>query len=540
MAAITLAGQDRGVDEGPGVPGDRAEPVADAAALSRARRAARARSLRTSAVRGAKGVGRGTRSGARIAGRSGRAGARLLGRGGRAGARRFTIFTRSGGAGESGLARLIELNAVHSAGDTALALSLAGTIFSIPTGEARGQVALFLLLTMAPFTVIAPLIGPMLDRFLHGRRWAIGTTLATRAFLCWVLADAVATRSAWLFPAALGCLVASRAYNVTRASAVPRLLPQGLSLVAANSRQSLAGVAGMVLGGAIAGAAARVGPDWSLRVAFVIYLVGTVLAIKLPGRVDSSLGEQDIEQGAEVPQNGRPGAAETEPLETARAAPRTAAWDSRQGGPLRRFRRRVDALPWRVLFALWCTAGTRVLAGFLTLFLVFLLRDQPISGLSGTLALGLVVGAAALGNTCGSMIGTLLKGRAPETFAAAILLVAILAAVTTAVFYSVWTLVVLGLVAGLSGQLAKLSLDALVQRDVGETVRTSTFAWCETLLQIAWVIGGGLGIALPLIPQLGFGVITALLAGSLLMAIRSRIARHERSATLRPVSERMT
>lgn len=107
-----------------------------------------------------------------------------------------------------------------------------------------------------------------------------------------------------------------------------------------------------------------------------------------------------------------------------------------------------------------------------------------------------------------------------------------MAAVTAAVFYSAWTLVVLGLVAGLSGQLANLSLDALVQSDIGETVRTSVFAWAETLLQIAWVMGGGLGIALPLIPQLGFGIIAGLLVGTFLMAIRSRIARRRRKATV--------
>jgi MFS family permease len=435
-----------------------------------------------------------------------------VGRGGRAGARRFRVFTHSGGAGESGLARLVELNAVHSAGDAALTLSLAGTIFSIPTGEARGQVALFLLLTMAPFTVLAPLIGPMLDRFRHGRRWAIGTTLATRAFLCWVLADAVATKSVWLFPAALGALVASRAYNVARASAVPRLLPDGISLVSANARQSLAGVVGMALGVALAGAAGRIGPDWSLRVAAVIYVVGTVPAIMLSARVDSSLGEQDIEETVEIPLTG----------------PRK--------GPLKRFRHRVDALPWRVLFALWCTTGTRLLAGFLTLFLAFLMRDNPIMGLSGTLVLVLVIGAAGLGNAVGSVVGTQFKGRAPETIAAAILLVATVTALVTAVFYSAWTLVVLGLVAGLSGQLTKLSLDALVQSDVGETVRTSVFARSETILQTAWVLGGALGIALPLNPQLGFGVIAVLLAGTFAMAIRSRNTHHLRATTVGAVS----
>src|SRR5690606_25248979 len=98
----------------------------------------------------------------------------------------------------------------------------AGTLFfQVPTGEARGQVALFLGLTMLPFAIVAPLIGPVLDRFSHGRRWAIGATQAIRGFLAWVLAGAVLTESAWLFPAALGCLVASKAYGVTRAATVP-------------------------------------------------------------------------------------------------------------------------------------------------------------------------------------------------------------------------------------------------------------------------------------------------------------------------------
>ena len=99
------------------------------------------------------------------------------------------------GAGDSGLSRLIELHAFNAAGDAAVAISLAGTLFfQVPTDQARGQVALFLGLTMLPFAIVAPLIGPFLDRFSHGRRWAIGATMAMRAFLCWVLADAVGPR----------------------------------------------------------------------------------------------------------------------------------------------------------------------------------------------------------------------------------------------------------------------------------------------------------------------------------------------------------
>ena len=107
----------------------------------------------------------------------------------------------SSGAGESGLYRLIELHAFNAAGDTALAVSLAGTLFfAVPSDEARGQIALFLGITMLPFALMAPLIGPFLDRFRRGRRWAIGATMALRALGCWSLAGAVEKDSNWMLP----------------------------------------------------------------------------------------------------------------------------------------------------------------------------------------------------------------------------------------------------------------------------------------------------------------------------------------------------
>jgi hypothetical protein len=80
------------------------------------------------------------------------------------------------------------------------------------------------------------------------------------------------------------------------------------------------------------------------------------------------------------------------------------------------------------------------------------------------------------------------------------------AAIFAALVYGLLSLVVLGLVAGLSQSLAKLALDATIQRDVPERVRTSAFARSDTTLQLAWVIGGFVGIALPLNPQLGMSV----------------------------------
>ncbi|MCW2711014.1 MAG: transporter, partial [Marmoricola sp.] len=192
-------------------------------------------------------AGRGPGTGRRVAGATGR-GIRRAGTATGSAAtytfRQARRASRAEGAGDSGLYRLIELHAFNAAGDAAVAISLAGTLFFAQPGEARGQVALFLGLTMLPFAVVAPLLGPFLDRFSHGRRWAIGATMALRAFLCWLMADAVASQSLAMFPTALGVLVSSKAYGVARAATVPRLLPPGLSLVKANSRISLAGVVG--------------------------------------------------------------------------------------------------------------------------------------------------------------------------------------------------------------------------------------------------------------------------------------------------------
>ena len=69
----------------------------------------------------------------------------------------------------------------------------------------------------------------------------------------------------------------------------------------------------------------------------------------------------------------------------------------------------------------------------------------------------------------------------------------------------------LGVTAGLAQSLAKLSLDSTIQRDVPERVQASAFARSDTSLQLAWVIGGFVGIAMPLMPHLGLGIATGVL-----------------------------
>lgn len=490
---------------------------------------------RTTAANATRAVGRGL-------GRAVTGTVRVTARSGRFAAAKAHAYTHSGGAGESGLARMTELHASHTAGDTIMTLALAGTLFFNPqTAQARSDVATFLLLTMIPFVLVAPFIGPLLDRFSHGRRWAIGTTLALRAFLCWVLGEAITTDSSWLFPAALGCLVASRAYTITRAAAVPRLLPPGTTLVRANSRVSMAGVVGAVVGGALGGAAMLAGPAWALRLAFVVFVVGTVQAIRLPARVDSSLGEVSIEDTAPIPLSAPPHDGAGAPAPSSLRGTRRGWSGSASGrhttpdgegngdaltvdslGPLGRFRRRKQAIPWPVMHAMWSTGGTRVLTGFLILFMAFLAKEHPIDGVRGEVVLAIIAVAIGVGNGLGSVVGNVVRDQRPERVAMLSVLAATVCCVATGIWYGVWTLALLGLVQGLSAQLSKLCFDALVQREVPENVRTSVFAWSETMLQVLWVVGGTLGIVLPLNPHVGFTVCAVVLVWTVAMAARQR------------------
>lgn len=384
------------------------------------------------------------------------------------------------GAGESGLSRLIHMHFFNTAGDAAVAIALAGTLFfTVPSGQARGQVALFLALTMLPFAIVAPLIGPFLDRFAHGRRWAIGATMAVRAFLCWVLAGAVDDESVWLFPAALGVLVASKAYGVTRAAAVPRLLPADFTLVKANGRVSMAGIVGVAVSAPLAGLASLAGPEWVLRYAFLLFAAATIGAIRLPARVDSSQGEGDLLLRERDESGARTGSVR---------------------------------IPAAVAYALRANCGPRWMSGFLIMFMAFQLRENPIEGWSTEVLTALVVGGAATGNLLGVVAASVLKRIDPAITVTAVLVADVAVVVFGFLLYGVLALALLGLVAGLGQALAKFSLDATIQRDVPHRVQASAFARSDTTLQLAWVIGGFVGIAMPLDPaRLGLGVATAVL-----------------------------
>ena len=494
------------------------QPALIDVAAERARRAAAATGRAT--ARAGRVAGHATAVTSKATAKGVVAGAKLVGRGAKVGTGKFQGFARSQGADASGLSRVTEMQVLASAGDAAFTVSLASTILALPLGQARGQVALFLITTMAPFVVLAPLVGPLLDRWRHGRRWAIGSTLALRAFLSWVLAGVVADGSPWLLPLALLCLMATRAYAVALSAGIPLVRPDAITLVVANSRQSVATLIGMVLGAAVAAPIGRLGAPWSLRVAFVIYVVATVLAIRLPAAVDSTR-ETPSPYAASPP----PDSSADPPSADATPADPPSAYASAdpliEPTPSRRERARElrRSLPAPVRAALTTASGAKVLSGFVTLFLSFLLWDQPLPGVSSVLALGLVGVAAGAGNGLGSFIGNRIGDRSPTVIASTALLVAIAAGLLVTLAYSLPTVVLLGLVSGAFGQLAKLCLDALIQDDTADSLRAQAFSWSETRLQAAWVGGGALGIAMPLVARLGFGVVTAVLVGVLVAGV---------------------
>jgi sugar phosphate permease len=172
-----------------------------------------------------------------------------------------------------------------------------------------------------------------------------------------------------------------------------------------------------------------------------------------------------------------------------------------------------------------------MVSGFLTMYLAFLLRQHPLPGWEHrtTLLMGLVIGAAGLGNTLGIAVASMLRRVNPMVVVVVALVADTVAAIFAALLYGLAAAIVLGLTAGVAQAMGKLALDATIQRDVPESHRTSAFARSETLLQLSWVVGGFIGIAIPLeirdhvLPKLGLGTLAAItVAWTALVLLRRR------------------
>lgn len=384
--------------------------------------------------------------------------------------------------------RLLVLQATGAAGDALVALALAGSLFfSIPEAEARNRVALYLVMTMAPFSVIAPLLSRILDRSHGGLKVAMVVSSLGRAALAWLLASRLET--VYLFPIAFGLLVGSRTALVTRNAMLPGLAPEGRGLVEANATLSkvtaFAGLVAVPLGLVLL---RWPGVHAELLVAAAVYAAGIIPAARLPSRRGS-----------------------IDPTERRRA------------------RRRTGASVRRAVAAMTVFRG---LVGFLVLHLGFALPREALDALG----LSVLVGGAALGSFCGAAAAPRVKGRLTEE--GLIVLGASVAgasALAAGWWFSLGSAAALVFAFGASAGASKVAFDSIVQRDTPEGSRGWAFARFESLLQLGWVAGALLPVALPIPARPGiYG--TGAIALALALAIGFMAARRRGRTGAHPTS----
>jgi hypothetical protein len=496
----------------------------------------------------------------RRAGDAAHATGRTVGAGGRRTAGLVHRITGAKGMGRTGLGTLIEMTAVSGAADAFVTVALAGTIFfSTSVDQARGRVVLFLVITMAPFAVLAPFIGPALDRIQQGRRFVLAGTMLTRGLLCYAMSANVAN-SVTLLPAAFGILVLQKAGGVVKASVTPRLLPAEITLVTANAR---AGLISLAASTAAAGLAAGVqfagGAAWTLRVGTLVYLAAMILAFRLPEQIDVPVAPASappMPRAAAAPGPAADPAA-APPAEPGRVPPTrpdlprptlplppgefpdagrargpgAGAAPGAASGAARAGRGR-----WRTLAsvgpvvgeAMMVNAVLRAYSGYILFLLAFLLRSINLGTIfHHSVSSDFALGALALGLSVGSLgsmvLGSFFRGRAPQLIMFSVLCVAPVVTALCAWKFGLLAAVLVEATAIFCASLAKLGQDSIVGREIGDEIRSSTFAVSETLNQVANVAGGLAGVLVSMLDNGQVGLAVA--AGGLLVAAVLLIAK---------------
>jgi MFS family permease len=426
----------------------------------------------------------------------GRAAVSSTGKAARTVTRKVISASKADGADESGLTALIWNQVLSYGTDAMITVALAGTVFFGASAHAqRGNVLLYLVITMAPFALIAPVIGPALDRLQHGRRWTMAGTAIGRAVLALIMAGHP-TELLVLYPCALGSLVLSKAYGVVRAAAAPRLVPKDMTLTEANARLTIFGLGSTIVLGGLVGAIINVTGSYTagLIVTAGGFAACAFFAFTLPKNVDSAASAPRHPQEPMRPRKQD----RVPPLQ------RIQSWAKRGFAP-------------HLVIALQAESVLRLLSGLLTIYLAFYVESTQ-HGLKGVMELAFVIGAAGVGNFVGTAIGTRLKMAEPEVTIIISTCIAAAVCLLVALLFNIPFAAVGMLVSAIANALSKIGLDALIQRDVVETLRSSAFARSETFLQLAWVVGAAIGVALPS-TSTGDGMVAFLVAGVITGAV---------------------
>jgi hypothetical protein len=267
-----------------------------------------------------------------------------------------------------------------------------------------------------------------------------------------------------------------------------------------------------------------------------------LLGLRLPDRVDvMPQGTAAGGLGSTVPFAGAPFAEATAAAGSALSVnglggrQAEAAADTPNAAGQRRRRRGIPAIGPVVGEAMRANAAIRVFYGFMIFFLAFTLRSERFGKISDTVALAGLAVAIAAGGMIGTGIGSALKSRSPQAMMFTVLGLTAAAGTACAILFGLWSVWAVALAAAVAQTLVKVALDSILQREIPDEKRASTFAFSETLHQLALVAGGMLGLLLSLTGS-GFAGLTVgaacLLAALcwLLIARRRRILRAHAAA----------
>ncbi|MEX1008470.1 MAG: MFS transporter [Acidimicrobiia bacterium] len=378
-------------------------------------------------------------------------------------------------------ARLVYAHAISVAGDACLTVSLAGSLFfQNPTGAARGKVLLYLVLTMAPFAIVAPVLGPALDRSRGGRRMLVILSAAGRAVLCLAMAQYIsksAPEGLLVYPLAFGALVLAKGYSIAKSALVPALVRNKSELVNANSRLALLSVIAAILGGLpAAGVQHLFGADWSLRVAAVVFAAAAILGFQIP----------------KAPTRGPADSRDDEVIEAELHQP-------------------------SILLAGSAMAVLRGSVGFLSFFTAFALKND-------LFGLGVTLGAAAVGGFVGVVAAPIARrSEREEVILASALVLPAAFTLFGAFIGGTFGFMMAAFAVAIGAAAGRLGFDSLLQRDGPDAVRGRAFARFETRFQLVWVIGGILGV-IPIAEKFGLFVLSVVLlcaAASYVAALRA-------------------
>lgn len=380
-------------------------------------------------------------------------------------------------------ARFVGAHVAGVAGDALVAIALSGTLFfNVSATQARSKIGLYLLLTMAPFSVLSPVIGPLLDRRRGYRRLTVIAAAGGRAGVCIVMASSF--DSLLLYPLAFVVLVLSRSANVARAALVPSLVSDRRALVAANARLAKAAV----VGGMVAGLPGivllkAVSERAVLNLATVVYLAGALAALGLPR----------ARRAADEPGTGRP---------------------------------HLDP---QIRRAAGAQAAVRALAGFLLFLLAFGLKRSGVS----SAGFGFVLAMAGLGGFAGAVAVPKLRRSGNEEWIIAVsLFLGAGGSLIAGNSFGLDLAAVLAGAVGVVGSATRLAFDSIVQREAPEGSRGRTFARFETLFQTGWVVGAGIPVAFPIGIRGGL-ISAAVLYGATGVWFLARIGRRGRARLVR-------